>query len=349
MRGLRQREQLLAAERQLLRAGDDEPVGGAGHLRRDLRARRGLVDREAAGAARAEERGRPQRTADRGPRVGDGERERPGADGEQQPAAADRRRVGRGRDEIAVGLRAGVGEPRAQRRDHAAGAVRAQRDGDLHDEVRGERGDEHDRAVVVRPHEVEAERRTSTGCSRRRWRAGSPCWPRAARPSSRSKPCDGAPHRRPREQPRDHRPELREHDRDHREPDVDVQALAQRVEPRRPARPAEERRERQVAGGRARSRRGPAGRRRARGSRSPRRSSRARAAPSRARRSATARAAASARSPAGTDRAAPGITAAPARRTSDRRPRAGRARAARPRARGARCRRRRPSPSRTRR
>ena len=58
---------------------------------------------------------------------------------------------------------------------------------------------------------------------------------------TRSSACASDRDRRPREQPRDHRPQLRQHDRDQDQPEPDVQTLVEPVEPRRGGRPVERR------------------------------------------------------------------------------------------------------------
>ena len=138
-----------------------------------------------------------------------------------------------------------AGEVVAQRGQHAAGAVRAQRDRHLDHEVDGERDDEDDGRVVVRLDEVEAEDvpvldvRDPGGEQEER-----------ARHEQRDRhPLDGhggRRRRRPGEQPRDHRPQLRQQDRHGDQAARDVHALRERVEPRRPRRPVEEPGERQV-------------------------------------------------------------------------------------------------------
>ena len=132
--------------------------------------------------------------ADRLAGVGDGQRQRAAADGGQQAAARDRRRVGPlGHEHVVARLLDGAGEVLAQRREHAARAVRAQRDRQLEHRCRTKRGDEHDRRRSSAPRRSRSRRRTSTGCSRRRWRAGSRCSRRAARSRPARAPAPGSP------------------------------------------------------------------------------------------------------------------------------------------------------------
>ena len=60
--------------------------------------------------------------------------------------------------------------------------------------------------------------------------------PTSSRTASRSIDFDGPAHRRPREQPRDHRPELRQQHRNRDQADRDVRSLAERIRPRRGSR-----------------------------------------------------------------------------------------------------------------
>ncbi len=184
----------------------------------------------------------------------------------EQAAAADRRRVGGDRGEAAGLGRLGArgAQVVAQRAHPAALAVRADDDRRLHQHVQRERGREDDRAVVVRDDEVEAERVPVL-------RVHDPGHEleHGARDEQRDRePLDrlrGRGDRRPREQARHHRPQLRQQERHRDQADVHVQALRDRIQPAS-GRPASRS---SAAGRRARSRcrAGPARTPRATGSR----------------------------------------------------------------------------------
>ena len=147
VRGLRQREQVLARELDLAgapaapaRAGTPAPV----IVRRDAGAGRGLVHREAAVAPRGEEGDPAQRAADRLAR-----RWRRAAPPSRRRArrAAPRRLIAGGSGATATSGESRGSGPRSER----------SADRELDDEVHAERGDEDHRGVVVRLDEVEVE------------------------------------------------------------------------------------------------------------------------------------------------------------------------------------------------
>ena len=115
---------------------------------------------------------------------------------------------------------------------------RAPRDRDLEPHVQRQRGDEHDRAVVVRRHEREPERVPELDVDH----AGREREQAAADEQREAEPLERVRDRargRVLEQLRDDRPELREQDRDRREAATTWRPCVSRVEPARARRPGE--------------------------------------------------------------------------------------------------------------
>jgi len=189
---------------------------------------------------RRQQRELAQRAAGRLARGQHEQPERRPAGQAEHPAAGDRGRARRRRDELGVaGLGQRLVEPAAQLVDQPALAQRAAHRRHLEHRVQHERGDEHPRAVEVRgekrePPRVVELRVEDPGRELKQRRADEQRQRRTLQRVRRRA------QRRPLEELGHRRPQLHEHDRHERDPDRHVQALAQGVEPDRARRPGED-------------------------------------------------------------------------------------------------------------